>query len=189
MAHSRPFPPNRPGDGLEACEDAVTSFHAGLQEKGTGLTSSMGYILLWLLGIPIANDVPWRLLPAVSLGQLTGNPMGARACGHTQPHKLAAGMSQDQKSIQQPKRDCRHYEQIHRCNAVGMVAQKGLPALRGWLPSPGHVFCHDGLPNIDAKLEQFAVDPRRSPKRVRDAHGANKLANVRRCLWPATARS
>jgi hypothetical protein len=23
---------------------------------------------------------------------LTGNPMGARACGHTQPHKLAAGM-------------------------------------------------------------------------------------------------
>src|SRR6266851_6121301 len=139
--------------------------------------------------IPIANDVPWRLLPAVSLGQLTGNPMGARACGHTQPHKLAAGMSQDQKSIQQPKRDCRHYEQIHRCNAVGMVAQKGLPALRGWLPSPGHVFCHGGLPNIDAKLEQFAVDPRRSPKRVRDAHGANKLANVRRCLWPATARS
>jgi hypothetical protein len=29
--------------------------------------------------IPIANDIPWRLLPAVSFGQLTGNPMGARA--------------------------------------------------------------------------------------------------------------
>ena len=75
------------------------------------------------------------------------------------------------------------------CNAVGMIAQKGLPALRRWLPSPRHVFCHGGLPNIDAKLEQFTVDPRCSPKRVRDAHVANELANDFRCLWPATVRS
>src|SRR5215831_17223533 len=60
--------------------------------------------------IPIADDVSWRLLPAVSFGQLTGNPMGARACGHTQPQKLAAGVLQNQKSEQQPKRDRRHYE-------------------------------------------------------------------------------
>src|SRR5229473_2477008 len=100
---------------------------------------------------------------------------------------LAARMLQDQKSIQQPKRDRRDYEQIHRRNAVGMIAQKGLPALRWRLPSPGHVFCHGGLPDIDAKLEQFAMDLWRSPKRVRDAHVANELANVRRCLWPASA--
>src|SRR6516164_2832346 len=139
--------------------------------------------------IPIANDILWSLLPAVGFGQLTGNPMGARACGHTQPQKLAAGMLQDQKSIQQPKRNRRDYEQIHRRNAVGMIAQKGLPALRRWLPSPRHVFCHGGLPDINAKLEQFAVDPRCSPNRVHGAHVANELANVRRCLWPATARS
>jgi len=138
--------------------------------------------------IPIANKISWRLLPAIGFGQLTGNPIGARVCGHTQPQKLAAGMLQDQKSIQQPKRDRRHYEQIHRRNAVGMVAQKGLPPLRRWLPSPCHVFRHGGLPNIDAKLEQFAVDPRCSPKRVRNAHIANELANVCRCPWPATTR-
>src|SRR6516164_6201590 len=70
-----------------------------------------------------------------------------------------------------------------------MIAQKGLPPLRWWLPSPRHVFGHGGLPDIDAKLEQLAVDPRCSPKRVRDAHLANELASVRRCLWPATTRS
>ncbi len=91
--------------------------------------------------------------------------------------------------MQQPKRKRRDYEQIHRRNAVGMIAQKSLPALRRRPSSPRHVFCHGGLPDIDAKLEQFAVDPWRSPKRVRDAHVANKLANVRRCLWPAAARS
>src|SRR5258708_8262266 len=66
------------------------------------------------------------------------------------------GNAAGQKSIQQPKRDRWDYEQIHRRNAVGMIAQKGLPALRRWLPSPRHVFCHGGLPDIDAKLEQFA---------------------------------
>jgi hypothetical protein len=49
--------------------------------------------------IPVANDISWRLLPAVGFGQLTGNPMGARACCHTQPQKFAAGLLQDQKSI------------------------------------------------------------------------------------------
>ena len=37
--------------------------------------------------------------------------------------------------------------------------------------------------------EQFAVDPRCSPKRVRDTHLANELANVGRGRWPAAARS
>ena len=35
----------------------------------------------------------------------------------------------------------------------------------------------------------FMLDPWRSPKRVRDTHVANELANVRRCLWPAAVRS
>jgi hypothetical protein len=61
--------------------------------------------------IPITNDIPWRLLPTVSLSQLTRDPMGARARGHPQPQKLAPRMLQNQKSIQQPKRDRRDYEQ------------------------------------------------------------------------------
>jgi hypothetical protein len=82
-----------------------------------------------IYAVPIANYRSWRLLPAAGSGQLAGNPMGARACGHTQPQKLAAGMLQDQKSIQQPKRDRRDDEQVHRGDALGMIAQKGLPAL------------------------------------------------------------
>src|SRR5262245_11003063 len=50
--------------------------------------------------IPIANDILRRLLPSVRFSQLTGNPMGARTCGHAQPQKLAPGVPQDQKSIQ-----------------------------------------------------------------------------------------
>ena len=33
------------------------------------------------------------------------------------------------------------------------------------------------------------MDPRCSPKRIRDAHLSNELPNLQLCLWPATLRS
>jgi hypothetical protein len=38
--------------------------------------------------IPIANDISWRLLPAVGLGALTGNPLGTR-CAVTPSHRIS----------------------------------------------------------------------------------------------------
>jgi hypothetical protein len=64
------------------------------------------------------------------------------------------GMPQDQEAVQQPKGDRRDHEQIHRRDAVGMVAKEGLPTLRRRLPSPRHIFCHGGLADIDAELER-----------------------------------
>jgi hypothetical protein len=73
-------------------------------------------------------------------------------------------MLQDQESVQQAKRDRWDQEQIHRCDAVGMIAKEGLPALRGRHPPLCHIFCDRDLSNVDADLEQFAVDPRERPK-------------------------
>src|SRR5262245_17662359 len=139
--------------------------------------------------IPIAHDVSRRLLPAVCLGELMGNPFGARMRGDTQPQKLTAAMLQYQESIQQPKRDRRDNEQIHRRNAVGMIANKGVPALRRWPPSPHHVLCHRSLSDIDAELKQLAMYPRCSPKQVRGTYLVNEFTNFRRRLRPATTRS
>src|SRR5258706_289806 len=86
--------------------------------------------------IPIANGISWRLLPAVSLGQLARNPMGARARGHTQPHKLAAGMLQDQKTIQKAKRNCRGEKKSQPGGGRGTIAPKRIPAPQRGPPSP-----------------------------------------------------
>ena len=43
--------------------------------------------------ISIANDISWRLLPAVCLGELTGNPLGTRMRGHTQLLAVSYGAS------------------------------------------------------------------------------------------------
>jgi hypothetical protein len=34
------------------------------------------------------------------------------------------------------------------------------------------------LPDIDAKLEKFAMDPGYAPKRIGDTHPSNKLSNL-----------
>ena len=45
------------------------------------------------------------------------------------------------------------------------------------------------LPDIDAELEQFTVDARGAPKRVRDAHVSDELPDLRLRPWPAAAWS
>jgi hypothetical protein len=80
-----------------------------------------------------------------------------------QPHNLTPVMPQDEQAVQKPERNCWHHEQVHRGDAVGMVAQKRPPALRRWASPTCHVLGHARLPDIDAKLEKFAMNPRRSP--------------------------
>src|ERR1700682_2354336 len=95
-------------------------------------------------------------------------------------------MPHDQQAVEQAKRDYRHDEQIHRGDAVGMIAKERPPAL-GWrVSSPGHVLRRAGLSDIDAELEEFSMDPRRSPQRIGNAHLADKLAYLRRYSWSAT---
>jgi hypothetical protein len=54
----------------------------------------------------------------------------------------------------------------------------------GWrVSSLGHVLGHAGLSDIDADLEEFSMDPRRSPQRIGNAHLADKLAYLRRYSW------
>src|SRR5437868_1325324 len=77
--------------------------------------------------VAIADEISRGVLPAAGFSQLTGNPIGTGMFSDTQPQKLSAGMMQDQKSVQQPRRDRRDNEQVHRSDAVGMIAKKGLP--------------------------------------------------------------
>src|SRR6202140_5170408 len=97
-------------------------------------------------------------------------------------------MTHNQQAIEQPKRDCRHHEQVHRGDPISMVTKERPPSLRGRTPlrtiylvrgrnpPPHHIFGHAGLADIDAKLEKLAMDPRCSPQRIGDAHLADQLA-------------
>ena len=70
-----------------------------------------------------------------------------------------------------------------------MVAQKGLPTLRRRSPIPYHILGYGSLADIDAKLEQLAMDPWSTPERVGKADVADQRPNVDGQLRPATGRS
>src|SRR3974390_231146 len=70
-----------------------------------------------------------------------------------------------------------------------MIAQKRLPPLRRRPPVPCHILGDRRLADVDAKLEQLAMDPRRSPERVGKADVTDQFADVRRQLRTAARRS
>jgi hypothetical protein len=106
--------------------------------------------------------------------------------GDAKPPNMSPAVPHDQQSIERAKRDCRHDEHIHRSDPISVVAQEGPPALGRRVSSPDHVLGHAGLPDIDAELEEFSMDPRRSPQRIGKAHLADQLADLQRNCWPAT---
>src|ERR1700736_4258897 len=98
-------------------------------------------------------------------------------------------MPHDQEAVEQTKRDCRDEEQIHRRNTVGMIIEKCFPALGRRPSTPGHILGHARLSDIDAELEKLAVDARRSPEWICDAHLADQPAYFEWHLRPATTAS
>src|SRR5258707_1273918 len=92
---------------------------------------------------------------------------------NSEPQQLPPAMPHNQHAVEQPERDCRHHEQVHRGNPTSMVTKERPPSLRGRNPPPHQIFGHAGLADIDAKLEKLAMDPRCSPPRIGDAHLAS----------------
>ena len=135
---------------------------------------------LAVAGISITDQMVGCWLPAAGFRELIGEPLCRRMRGHAKPQDPPPAVPHDQQPVEQPERDGRHHEQVHRRDPIRMIAKKGLPALRWRSPPPRHVFGHAGLPDVDSKLEQFAMDPRRSPQRIGKAHRADQLSDLRR---------
>ena len=78
-------------------------------------------------------------------------------------------MPHDQQAVEQTKRYRRHDEQIHRRDAVGMIADEGVPALGRRPSTPDPILGHAGLTDIDAERRRGCaarprVDLRRSSR-------------------------
>src|ERR1039458_5856670 len=94
-------------------------------------------------------------------------------------------MPYDDKTIKHPERDRWKDKKVHRRDAVGMVAQKGAPALRWWPRVVAHIPSDCRLSDLEAKLEQFAMNVWGAAERVRPAHLANQRAQFSRDLRSA----
>jgi hypothetical protein len=60
-----------------------------------------------------------------------------------------------------------------------MVTQEGAPSLGGRPASLDHVLRDAGLSDLEAELEQLAMDAKRSPQRIVNAHPPDQRAQLR----------
>src|SRR5215471_8129050 len=94
-------------------------------------------------------------------------------------------MADDQKSKQALKGQGRDQAKVDCCNCIRMVAQECPPRLR-WRSSVfDHVLGDGRLRDLEAKLEQFAMDTRSAPQRVLFVHLPDQIAQFTIDLRPA----
>src|SRR5262249_20628457 len=103
---------------------------------------------------------------------------------YVDPRQFSPGQSDDDQNIKQLKAEGRNHEQVHGRDVWRMVAQKGSPALTGWLTSCGHVFGNGRLRHRKAELEQLTMNTRRTPKQVLNAHPPDQHPQICSDLRP-----
>src|SRR5450755_2542356 len=130
--------------------------------------------------IPVADHVARSFIPRECFCDLARNPFCSRMCCDADPDQLSAIQSHYDVGVEQVEANGRDNEQVHSGNILSMITQEGAPSL-AWRPALlDHVFGDTRLRDLKPELEQFAVDTRRSPKRVLDAHPPDQCTEV--CL-------
>src|SRR5258705_7365044 len=87
-------------------------------------------------------------------------------------------MRQHQEHVQDLEPDRRHRKEVDGNQGLHVIVEEGPPGLGRRLAAAHQVFAHTGLADIDAELEQLAVNPRRSPEWVLTTHGPNQRADL-----------
>src|ERR1700745_1144915 len=111
--------------------------------------------------VPVTNEIAGSLFPPACFRDLICDPFCGWMRCDAKPQNMSPAVPQDQQSIEQAKRDCRHDEHLDRSDPISVIAEECPPVLRRRVSSPDHVLGHAGLSDIDAELEELSMDPRR----------------------------
>src|SRR5258705_6319146 len=129
--------------------------------------------------VAIADEAVRGLIPRKRVRDLTCNPFGRGICCDVGPDEVSAVEPDDDEGIEQVETDGWNNEQVHGGNVRRVVTQQGPPSLAGRRLSLDHVLGDARLRDFKPELEQFAVNARRTPKRILHAHPPDQSAQLR----------
>jgi hypothetical protein len=86
------------------------------------------------------------------------NPFCGRICCDVDPDKVSACEPDDDQDIEQVEANGRNNEQVHGGDVRCVVTQEGAPSLGRRSTSLDHVLRDAGLSDLEAELEQLAMD-------------------------------
>src|SRR6266702_2014433 len=92
------------------------------------------------------------------------------------PDEVSARQPDDEEGVAHVEANGWGNEQVHGGDVRCVVTQEGGPALGRRSTSLDHVLRNAGLSDLKAELEQLAMDTRRTPQRIVNAHPADQRA-------------
>jgi hypothetical protein len=98
-------------------------------------------------------------------------------------------MAENKKREQLLKGNRRNHKEINRRNPLHMIAKEGLPRLQWPIAPRHHVDRNRGLGDLDAELEQLAMDLGSAPQRVLETHSSDEIAHLFADLRSAPERT
>ena len=124
------------------------------------------------LGVAVEQQESVRLFVGPCFSQLLYNPKRMGISRHIAMQDLAPVVADDEKAVQNTKRERWDGEKVHRRNGLAMVSEERQPLLDGIWISRGSPDPSRDTPfrEIETQLEQFAVNARRSPGRIVGNH-------------------
>ena len=105
-------------------------------------------------------------------------PFRAGVGGDVEMEEAPPLVHQHHEDIENSKGDGRHHEEVRRDQLLRVDIQECPPGLRRRLSPTNHVLGHGGLGDFNTELEQFPMDPRRSPEPIGQTHLADQLPNL-----------
>src|SRR6516164_7132147 len=120
------------------------------------------------LGVAVEQQESVRLFVGPCFSQLLYNPKRMGISRDIAMQDLTPLVADDEKAVQNTKRERWDGEKVHRRNGLTMVSEERQPLLDGICISRGSPDPSRDTPfrGIETQLEQFAVNARRSPGRV-----------------------
>src|SRR5438132_5041645 len=124
----------------------------------------------------VAKEIFRCAVPRKRFGDLARKPLCRWVSGHRNPQQLPPSMAENKKREQLLKRNRRNHKEINRRNPLCVIANEGLPCLQWPIRSGHHIDRNRGLSDLDAELEQLAMDLGSAPQRVLTTHSSDEVA-------------
>ena len=93
-------------------------------------------------------------------------------------------MGKNNEDKQDAKGGGGNHEKVDGDQVLDMIVQEGAPCLGRRVSFLRHQPCHSPFRDLDPEFEQFPVDSRTSPGRVRIGHFADEIAYFVACFRP-----
>ena len=121
-----------------------------------------------------------RLFVGPCFSQLLHNPKSIGISRHPEVQDLTSVVADDEKAVENAKRERRDGEEVHRRNGLAMVPEKRQPSLhRMWIfPSSTDPSRDTPFRDIETQLAQFTMNARCSPGRILGNHTEDQGAKL-----------